>query len=170
MSKFNATKSAPVNFEGAKTWSFEKKDEFINLVMSSYMEDTFYRSANSIVERFRELVDSLPSLFVAKTLLYARTVMGLRSIVHYGTCLLISKHHNDFKNNEKASFSLKAFIKATFLRPDDMLEVVSLWKEQFCPKLNNSLKRAVAETIETLNPYQMRSTRHPTKNSRLWIL
>ena len=155
MSKFNATKSAPVNFEGARTWSFEKKDEFFNLVMSSYMEDTFYRSANSIVERFRELVDSLPSLFVAKTLLYARTVMGLRSIVHYGTCLLISKQHNDFKKNEESSFSLKAFIKATFLRPDDMLEVVSLWKEQFCPKLNNSLKRAVAETIEELNPYQM---------------
>ena len=82
MSKFNTkTKESNVitNHEGAEAYSLSAPLELYSLVCNSFIEDKFYESKGSQLNRITELVKQCDPVFVSNLASYARNEMNLRS-------------------------------------------------------------------------------------------
>ena len=82
--KFNKKQSQTVeNFEGGQAFAQSAKLEFISILLTSFVQDQFYRSESETVLRICELIDEIDDLkFVAKAAIYARTEFGTVSYTH----------------------------------------------------------------------------------------
>src|SRR3989304_802212 len=119
MSRFNTTSEGTktVNLAGGEAYKQTPELELISILLTSFANDSFYRSANDTFDRLKELVRICDKKFVAQAAVYARTQFGMRSITH---CVAseLAKHIA----GEKWA---KYFYSAVIYRPDDMLEILS---------------------------------------------
>jgi len=169
MAKFNSTnttrRSTPTpvavqtNMAGGVSYTRPLQKEITTVVLNSMLngEDSYYESEKDRIARIEALVSTAErdnrendAKFLAKAMVYTRNEGRLRSVSHFLAGLLAEK----VKGKE---FLRPAFVKS-FVRPDDMTEVVALWNTRNKGKmLPNSLRRAMKTALETkFDEYQFR--------------
>ena len=148
MSRFNVKKTPPApdtsNLAGGKAYKESTKLELVSILLTSFLNDKFYESANSQANRLVEAIKNLPDKkFAAKAAIYARNVFGMRSITHLTAAIIAG--------TVKGVSWTKDFFYKVFFRPDDMLETMSLYFTLFTKNMRpvpNSLKKAIKAKFE----------------------
>ena len=85
MSKFNAKKenNKAISYEGGSVYNKNLVEDYLNNLFSSFIEDGFYESRQKKMERFLDLTtevgNQLGNEFLAKTSVFARNELGMRS-------------------------------------------------------------------------------------------
>lgn len=167
MSKFNTSKtvqSAPdsKNMAGA---SYDRKDikkDIASVVLTSMLSgDSYYESEKARLARIESMCkDPEIGEFVAKAGIYARTEGNLRSISHFLAVILA-------ENVKGEKYLRPAFVKS-FVRPDDLTEVLALWNSRNAGKsVPNALRRAMKDALETFDDYQMKKYSGENKTVKL---
>ena len=148
MSRFNtATQSTKTtNLAGGKAYSQTPELELISILLTSFANDTFYKSANETFETMKTLISKCDKKFVAQAAIYARTKFGMRSITHVVASEL-AKHIG----GEKWA---KEFYEQVVYRPDDMSEIVSYHVSKN-GKLSNSMKKGLAKAFDKFDKYAL---------------
>ncbi len=153
MSKFNLKiKTNPknrddVNYSGMSGFSRDNfKGEVVSVILNSMLNgtDSFYETEKERLDKIEGYITNNPehAEFLAKSMVYARTVGNLRSISHFiGTILA---------ENVKGETFMKHALDKTMLRPDDAIEMVALWNSRNPDMMiPNSLRKAVKISLET---------------------
>lgn len=159
MSKFNSkvensTKAKPNAVNAAGCPSYSRPDiklDIANVVLTSMLRgDSFYESEKDRLNRIESMVSDVElSEFVAKAMVYARTVGNLRSISHYLAVLLAE--------NAKGTSYLRPALSKAFIRPDDLTESLALWNARNAKQMvPNALRRAFKDSLETFDNYQLK--------------
>jgi len=159
--------------EGGSGYSQKSEKELVGL-LSSGLSNTFYEKETERETRFKEVLNAVASkseaskLFVAKALIYARTVFGQRSVTHYGAVEMIP--HLSGTELAKRFFSKRdrKYNKGGIIyRLDDMAEILACYKakndtEDTIAPIPNAIKKGFKDAIENsdcyvLAKYQMKS-------------
>lgn len=160
MSRFNQTitPAKTVNLAGGEAYKQTPELELISILLTSFADDSFYRSANHTFDRLKELVRICDKKFAAQATVYARTQFGMRSITHVAASEL-AKHIS----GEKWA---KDFYSAVVYRPDDMLEILSYHTSKN-GKLPNSMKKGFAKAFDKFDAYSLAKYRGEGKGFKL---
>jgi hypothetical protein len=164
MSKYN-TNTVPVStavttLQGGQGFSQPDKKELVGL-LSTGLSNTYYEKEGEREKRFAEVFNRVASkdkLFAAKSLIYARTVFGQRTVTHYGAVELIKHLSGDPLG--KSFFSKRDRTKKVggiVYRIDDMNEILACYlaKNGAEASIPNSIKKGFKEAIENSDAYQL---------------
>lgn len=160
MARFNQTSEGTktVNLAGGQSYSQTPELELVSILLTSFANDQFYRSANDTFDRLKELVKICDKKFVAQAAVYARKQFGMRSITHVVASEL-AKHIS----GEKWA---KDFYDSIVYRPDDMMEIISYHTSKN-GKLSNSIKKGFAKAFDKFDRYQLAKYRGEGKGYKL---
>jgi hypothetical protein len=151
MSKFNEkreTKHVPsaVNEMGTAAYVLDPREELVSTVLTTFVQKSYYESENTILKRIREAALACDPLFVAKTAVYARTEANMRSSSH----VLATELAPRVSGTEWGD----RFYKKVLVRPDDMAEILSYYKNVMKQKsIPNAMRRGFKAKLESLDPY-----------------
>src|SRR3972149_7644505 len=123
------------NVAGGLSFSQSPELELVSILLTSFANDTFYKSADDTFARLISLIIDCDKEFVAKAAVYARKQFGMRSISH----VVASELAVHLKGKEWA----KKFYSAIVHRPDDMGEILSYHVSKN-GKIPNSMKKRSA--------------------------
>lgn len=153
MSKFN-TKAATVyaepdttNLAGGKAYSQSAEVELASILLTSFVEDQYYRGADQTLTRVKELVGQVDPIFAAKAALYARDKGNMRSISHVVAGELAAR--------VKGETWTKGFYDKVVIRPDDATEILSYYFGNYGKTVPNSLKKGLAKSLGKFDEYQL---------------
>ncbi len=160
MSRFNLArkKTTTVNLAGGQAYSQTPELELVSILLTSFANDQFYKSANDTFDRLKELVKICDKRFVAQAAVYARTRFGMRSITH----VVASELARHISGENWA----KDFYCTIVYRPDDMMEIAS-YHAANNGKLPNSLKKGFAKAFDKFDRYQLAKYRGANKKFKL---
>lgn len=160
MSRFNNSvlSNKIINKAGGESFSQSPELELVSILLTSFANDQFYRSANDTLTRLKELIGLCNKEFVAKAAVYARTIFGMRSITHVVASEL-AKHIG----GEKWA---KDFYTAVVYRPDDMTEILA-YHTANNGKIPNSIKKGFAKAFDKFNSYSLAKYRGEGKGFKL---
>lgn len=158
MSRFNSKtpvqQSNATNLAGGSAYTMKAEKEIISILLTSFMNDKYYEKADDTAVRLTKLITTLTTedqlKTVAKALIYARTVFGMRSITHVGTAAIapmISGY----------TWAKEFYFKIVH-RPDDITEILSLmgpFKKTSGKSIPNAMKKGFARTLQNFNPYKL---------------
>lgn len=160
MSLFNKKSAATqtVNYAGGEAYTQSPEMELVSILLTSFANDSFYKSAYQTFDRLKELIGKCDKKFVAQAAIYARTQIGMRSITH---CVAseLAKHIG----GEKWA---KDFYTAIVYRPDDMLEILSYHTSKN-GKITNSIKKGFAKAFDKFDKYTLAKYRGEGKGFKL---
>lgn len=162
MARFNAIKtstSKTENLAGGQAYRMSQEAELVNILLTCFLEDQFYRSAEDTMKRIVKLLISVNPEFVAKATVYARREFGLRSVTHFIAAEMV------------AAASGKAwgakFYDRVVRRPDDMLEIMSAYKAIGGQNPTNAMKKGFAKAFDRFDSYQLAKYRGANKEIKL---
>ena len=142
--KFNKTSnktSTSVNLENGIAFSRNSvKRDLISIVLNSMLSSSYYETEKNRIENILNIASEVSPEFLAKLMIYVRNEGYLRSVSH----LLAVK----LSEEVKGSSYLRDALYRSFIRPDDLTEVLSLWNSRNSSNLPNSLRRAMKDTLE----------------------
>lgn len=151
MARFSTKKkTAPQvkNRAGGSSYKQSTKLELASLLLTSFAQDQFYRSADATFKELEQLIGGLDDKkYVANALLYARNVFGMRSITHAGTAFLL--------NQVKGQDWTKSFVDQVVRIPKDATEILAFYMSTFGKPLPNALKRGIAQSLTRFSEYQL---------------
>ena len=162
MSKFNKTKSnsrATVNYMGAKAYKYDERFELVSTLLTTFVEDAYYRKAGDTVDTLKTLITLINDKeFVAKATIYARNVFNMRSVTH----VMASELAKDLSGKTYAT----SFYEKVVSRPDDMLEIAAyhIGNEQ---KLTNAMRKGFRKAFNKFDAYQLAKYRGENKAVKL---
>lgn len=148
MAKFNTKDKATKvkSYEGGPVYKKDPLDDFIGFIFSSYCEDTFYEDYNKQQERYDKLLEQIANTYgyemVAKVAVYARNVMGIRSIAQYTAAYL----------NDKTFYNKRAFYRNFCTRPDDVSEMFASVPYK---SYSHAMVRGCGDYLSSLNEYSL---------------
>jgi hypothetical protein len=156
------TKTAPttvVNHEGATAVKLNPKFELISIITTGF-NDNFYESMGERENRFIALIKDLSKKdidFVAKALIYARTVVGQRTVTHFGATHLAAQMSGN--SIARRFFSKRVRGKnmgGIIYRLDDILEIVACY-QHFNPgkPLSGAMKKGFKMALEQADKYEL---------------
>lgn len=159
MARFNAKEqgTATVNLAGGEAYKASPRLELISALLTSFMDDKYYESANDRVERLKPLIAADPE-FAAKTAVFARNEFGMRSITHV-VASEIAKHASEQK-------WATDFYNAIVHRPDDMTEILAYHLEKN-GKMSNAMKKGLSLAFDKFDGYQLAKYRMDGKKVSL---
>lgn len=145
----NKTKTTKtVNLAGGKAYSQTSELELVSILLTSFVQDQYYKSADDSMKRVTELLGKVDPKFAAKAAIYARNEFGMRSITHV-LAVEIAKHISGQEWGKK-------FFSEVIRRPDDMTEIVACYFGKNKGKaLPNSLKKGFAKAFDKFDGYQL---------------
>jgi len=160
MSRFNTTNpgTKTTNLAGGEVYSQSPELELVSILLTSFANDTFYKSANDTFDRLKELVRLCDKKFVAQAAVYARTQFGMRSITH-----CVASELAKYIGGEKWA---KDFYSAIVYRPDDMMEILSYHTAKN-GKIPNSIKKGFAKAFDKFDRYSLAKYRGEGKGFKL---
>lgn len=160
MSRFNTLSEGikTVNLADGDAYKQTPELELLSILLTSFANDSFYRSANDTFDRLRELIGMCDKKFVAQAVVYARTQFGMRSITHCAASEL-AKHLSGVA-------WAKDFYSAVVYRPDDMLEILS-YHTQRNGKIPNNMKKGMAKAFDKFDAYSLAKYRGEGKGIKL---
>lgn len=162
MSKFDTTVKKQVkktvNHVGAVAYEKTAKFELITTLLTSFVEDNYYKSKDSTLSGLGSIVEKVDPLFAAKAAVYARTKFGMRSITH-SVASELAKHVS-------GKPWAKDFYSAVINRPDDILEILSyhFGRDQ---KLSKAMQKGLADAIGKFDAYQLAKYKGEDKTIKL---
>lgn len=160
MSRFNQTAVGTItkNLSGGQAYTQTPELELVSILLTSFANDAFYKSANDTFERLKYLVGVCDKKLVAQAAVYARTQFGMRSISH-----VVSSELAKHISGEKWA---KGFYNAVVYRPDDMMEILSYHTSKN-GKVPNSMKKGLAKAFEKFDKYALAKYRGEGKGFKL---
>ena len=150
MARFNkkSTPTKTTNIAGGEAYKESPKLEFVSILLTSFVQDQFYRSAKQTVNQLQVLFNTIPDKkFVAKAAIYARTKFGMRSITHIVAALI--------GQNVKGQDWTKKFFNKVVFRPDDITEILSLYGKEFGKPFPNSMKKGLGAALSRFDEYRL---------------
>ena len=161
MTLFNLKRknSPTTNLAGGNAFKQNPKMELASLLVTSFAQDQYYRSAKESFQTLIDLLGKVDPLFAAKAAVYARNEMGMRSITHVLAAEL-AKHAS---GNEWA----KSFYKSIIRRPDDMMEILAYFYANNGKKIPNAMKKGFASAFDKFDSYQLAKYRGNRKAVKL---
>jgi hypothetical protein len=161
MSRFNTSPkgTATKNLAGGIAYKQTNKLELVSTLLTTFVEDSFYRSGNQTQKAIKTLVNSIQDKeFVAKAAIYARDVFNMRTGSH-----IVAGEIANLVHGEKW---LKSFYNKVVVRPDDMLEIISYIKANSY-KLPNALKKGFALALQEFSEYEVAKYKKTSKSMSL---
>jgi 60 kDa SS-A/Ro ribonucleoprotein len=156
MSRFNTTlpkqKTLTNNLAGGQSYKQSIEMEFISLLLTSFVNEQFYRDATSTLDQLSSFSKKIKDKeFLAKAAIFARDKFGMRSITH----ALAAELTSELSGMDWS----KDFYDKVVVRVDDMTEILSYYLENKTskdnPKFPNSLKRGFAKAFDKFDSYQL---------------
>jgi 60 kDa SS-A/Ro ribonucleoprotein len=136
-----------VNVAGGRAYQESYRLELVSHMLTSMVEDKFYRSAEDGLLRLRVLVRAVDDKqFVAKAAVLARE-WGMRSVTHAAIAELCAV--------AKGESWLKPAIAKVIQRPDDASEILGYWLSTYGKPIPNSMKRGIALGLTKFNDYSL---------------
>lgn len=137
-----------LNRAGGEAFVVDDRFALASLVLTSFVQDQFYRSATGAMDETRRLIAALPDKrFAAQTALYARDRFGLRSISHV-VAVEIARH-------VKGEPWTKSFFDRLVVRVDDVTETLALYLATYGRPIPNSLKKGLGAALARFDAYQL---------------
>jgi hypothetical protein len=147
------------NHQGGTGYAIDPKLELIG-ILATGLDNSYYEKLTDKETRFKTLIVDLAKKdpeFVAKALVYARTVMGQRTVTHFGAVALTpalsgrAVARRFFAKREK-----KVNKGGIVFRLDDILEIVACY-QHFNPgkALPNSMKKGFKAALESADAYKL---------------
>lgn len=176
MARYNkkATVAAPnaVTHEGGAAYKYDPKQELV-AVLATGLDNKFYEKSGERENRLAKVIAEVAKkdkVFAAKALVYARTVMGQRTVTHFGAVELAKFLSGD---NLGARFFSKRARKENsggiIFRLDDMLEIASCYQARNPGKpLSNAIKKGFATALESADEYEL--AKYQAKNRDLSLV
>lgn len=160
MARFNTlSQSTKIeNKAGGLAYAQSPELELVSILLTSFANDQFYRSANDTFLRLKELIAVCDKEFVAKAVVYARTQFGMRSITH----VVASELAKHLSGQEWA----KDFYSSVIYRPDDMMEILS-YHTANNGKITNPMKKGIAKAFDKFDKYKLAKYRGEGKGFKL---
>jgi hypothetical protein len=140
-----ATKT--INRAGGEAYDTSAKLKFVSILLTSFLQDQFYRSANATVQEIRALIGQLDPVFVAKAAIYARNEFGMRSVSHLVAAEIARK--------VKGQPWVKDFLTSVVRRPDDITEILACYLVSYGKPVPNSLKKGLGRAFSKFDYYQI---------------
>jgi 60 kDa SS-A/Ro ribonucleoprotein len=150
--KFNFLKKRPqadtVNLAGGEAFNETPKLELASILLTSTLQDQFYRGADATANRVKALVAAIPDKrFVAKAAIYARTQAGMRSVSHLAAAELA-------KLVKGESWTARFYDRVVH-RPDDAIEVLACYSSTHGRPVPNALKKGLGRALARFDEYQL---------------
>lgn len=173
MSKYNKKKEVvietAINHQSGVSFKYDIKTELVAMLATG-MENKFYEKESEKEQRLSRVIDELAKkdpTFVAKALIYYRSVVGQRSVTQYGATLLakyLSGHPLGAKFYSKRSRNENK--GGIIYRLDDMYEITAAYMAKNPSKrkrkdgsptlmLPNALKKGFKMAIESADSYEL---------------
>ena len=168
MSKFNTTqtkgKTLTENLAGGQAYSQSNELALVSLLLTSFVNDQFYRNAQTSLDELRNLASKVKDKeFVAKAAIFARDRFGMRSITH----ALAGELTSELNGKEWG----KNFYDKVVVRVDDMTEILSYYlaykTSKDSPKFPNALKKGFAKAFDKFDGYQLAKYKGENKEFKL---
>ena len=173
MAKYNQTKVTPTvtTHQGGQGFKFEPKLELIALLATG-LDGKFYEKENEREKRLVELIKEVGKkepVFVAKALVYARSVMGQRSITHVGSVAAAQVlSGNPLASRFFGKRDRKLNTGGIVYRLDDMLEIMAYYFLRNPGKpVPNAMKRGFKSALESADAYELAKYQAKTKDISL---
>lgn len=135
-----------VNFDGHSAYSKDSELELASLLVTSLVQDQYYRSANDTLARLAELASQVDPIFAAKAAIYTRDKMGNRSITH----ALAGEIGHLVKGEEWT----KRFFDKVVVRVDDVTEILAYYMAKYGRTVPNSMKKGLGAALGKFDTYQ----------------
>ncbi len=150
--KFNFLKKRPRadahNFAGGEAFVETPKLELASILLTSTLQDSFYRGADATTRRVRELVGSISDKrFIAKAAVYARTQAGIRSVSH-----LVAA---EIAKSVKGESWTAPFHDRVVHRPNDVIEILACYRQNHGKVIPNSLKKGLGRALARFDEHQL---------------
>lgn len=124
------------------------KEELATILLTCFVSEQFYRTKDEGITKVQSLIQALPDKkFAAQAAVYARNVMGMRSITH-----LVA---GELAHEVKGANWMKPFMYQVVKRVDDMTEIVSYYLGKYGKPLPNSIRKGLAVAFNKFNAYQL---------------
>lgn len=169
MSRFNntSTMAAPLssrkttNLAGGEAYEMSAKAELASILLTSFVQDSYYRSGDATLTRLFELLDAVPPRFAAQAAVYARNEFGMRSVSHVVAA--------ELANRVRGEQWMKHFISAVVRRPDDITEILAYYMTKFesGKKVPKALLRGLGMSFDKFDGYQLAKYRSEGKDVSL---
>jgi hypothetical protein len=164
MARYNtSTKRKPElveNHEGGMGYKLNPKHELISLMVGGDFKNTFYENLGDREKRFTDLIDKLAKTdleFLAKAMVYVRSVVGQRTVTHFGSTVL-AKHLSgtDLGRRFYSKRNRRGNAGGVIYRLDDILEIVACYMALNPSKpLPNSMKKGFKHALEAADAYEL---------------
>jgi len=163
MAKYNAkrktTPEVVVNKQGGQSVAYDPKTELV-AILATGIENKYYEKEGEREKRLTEVIEKVAKkdkLFAAKALIYARTVMGQRTVTHLGAVALAKNLSGDKIGTRFFSKrSRKNNSGGIIFRLDDMLEIASCYMAKNPGKpLSNAIKKGFKAALEEADTYEL---------------
>ena len=136
------------NLAGSEAHTMTDELELVTMLLTSFLENKFYRNAGGAAKRLTELVAKIADKqFVAKAAVYARREAGMRSVTH-----LVA---GEIAHLVKGAEWSKRFFDRVVRRPDDVLEILAYSMAVHGKPLPNSLKKGLGQALARFDGYQL---------------
>ncbi len=149
--RFNILKrnKVPVtNLAGGEAFIETPKLELVSILLTSTLQNQYYRAADVTAKRLKELIDQInDKTFIAKAAIYARTHAGMRSITHLAA--------GELAHAVKGQKWTAGFYNKIVHRPDDVLEILAYYISAYGKPLPNSLKKGLGQALSRFDEYQL---------------
>ncbi len=149
MSKFNinTNTNTTTNLCGKKAYKLSNEMLLASKVMTSFIEDKFYKGSADELSELIDLSKKVPADFLAKLIVYTRATMNMRSVTHLLIAILANR-------SDGKEFVRKVCSKA-ILRVDDMTEIMACSINLFGKPIPNSLKKGINDALNRFDEFQL---------------
>lgn len=176
MARYNV-KSKPTvqtvtNHQGGSGYQYDPKVELVS-ILATGLDNKYYEKLGEREQRFANVIAEVAKTdktFVAKAMVYARSVMGQRTATHFGAVELAKVLSGDSLG---ARFFSKRARKANaggiIYRLDDMLEIAACYQARNPGKqLSNAIKKGFKAALEAADEYEL--AKYQAKNRDLSLV
>jgi len=149
-----------VNLCGHAAYKLDDKLKLIALLNTSKVQPQFYKSTSETVKTLKDLIDKIANsdpYFVAQAIVYSRCVgEGMRTINHLAAALLAPHIQGmDWSKRFYSLWNKKEQKGGTIFRPDDISEILGIFKFLTGIAATNAMKKGFSSAIESLDTYSL---------------
>ena len=148
------------NRQGYNAYAIEDELRLVSMLNTLKLENQFYRSDKKQMQEIQDLVEKIAMndpYFVAQAIVWSRCLgEGMRSVNHVAAAVLAPYiSGKEWTKRFYSLFSKKTKSGGCIYRPDDMIEIKSVYETLGNTVLSNGMKKGFANAIEQLDNYQL---------------
>lgn len=162
MARFNKKSQGTktINLAGGVSYSVKTEQEIISILLTSLLQNQFYRGADSTESKLVDLISKVKDkTLIAKAAIYARKTFGMRSITH-----VVGAEIGKLCKGEEWT---KNYFYSSVYRPDDILETLSCYLNKYGFPLPKAMQKGFAKKLSEFNEYQLAKYSGKTKSLKM---